>query len=419
MSQKKIDVNISSEIGELEAVIIHTPGSEVENMTPQNAERALYSDILSLADATKEYDHFKSILSLHAETLEVKDLLTEILKNDQAKEDLLSKVCKNEKLFSRKNELAALPPSELSVRLIEGVELPKNTLTNYLSNERFLLSPLHNFFFTRDAAAVINNEVMISRMANAVREREAIIMEAVFNYHPRLKTKTNNAVHEIDFNPKITMEGGDVIIARNDTLLIGNSGRTSLQGIDYILEKVKNKNEVKHIIVQELPYKPESFIHLDMAFTFLSQNEVMIYEPMIMNPNQFKTILISIDNGNVKIDERRNIPEALSELKFNITPIPCGGKSDPWIQEREQWHSGANFFAMGPAKLISYGRNTHTLEEMNKHGYEIISSEDVLNKKKSLSDYKKYVVTIPGSELSRGGGGCRCMTMPVKRKPVN
>ncbi|MBN1301932.1 MAG: hypothetical protein JW995_12020 [Melioribacteraceae bacterium] len=416
---EKININVTSEIGDLEAVIIHTPGPEVENMTPMNAERALYSDILNLSEAAKEYSQFKTILKMHSRVLEVAKLLEDILDSESVKEKLLSKICSNENMFNRKKEFMLLSSKELARNLIEGVELKRNTLTNFLSSERFFLLPLHNFFFTRDASAAINDQVMISRMANSVREREAIIMEAVFNYHPLLQAQTHNPASEVNFNPSITLEGGDILIARNDVLIIGNSMRTTTQGIDYILENVKNRKKIKYIIVQELPKTPESFIHLDMVFTFLSENEVMVYEPVVLNPNQFKTILIELRNDDVIITEQRDILEVLKKLRFDIKPVWCGGKSDPWIQEREQWHSGANLFALAPGKMIAYGRNIHTLEEMNKNGYEIIKANDIIKRKKELKNYNKYVVTIDSSELSRGGGGCRCMTMPIRRKQVS
>ena len=126
----------------------------------------------------------------------------------------------------------------------------------------------------------------------------------------------------------------------------------------------------------------------------------------------------AIQNGCVQyIREEENILKSLNKLGMDLKPILCGGTVER-IQKREQWHSGANFFAMGPGKVIGYGRNEYTVEEMDKAGFSIINAQDVINDRIILKDYDKYLVTINGAELSRGGGGCRCMTMPVKRKPL-
>jgi arginine deiminase len=109
----------------------------------------------------------------------------------------------------------------------------------------------------------------------------------------------------------------------------------------------------------------------------------------------------------------------LNTLGIDLKPISCGGKDDLWVQEREQWHSGANFFAFAPGKIIGYERNTHTIEELNNHGFEVIKATDVIEGKVSPDQFPKCVVTIAGSELARGGGGARCMTMPVKRAEIN
>jgi arginine deiminase len=111
--------------------------------------------------------------------------------------------------------------------------------------------------------------------------------------------------------------------------------------------------------------------------------------------------------------------EALSVLNFNLKPLICGISEDLWIQQREQWHSGANFFALAPGKVMGYARNSYTIEELNKNGFEVLKARDILKGKKEMSDYSKFVVTLDGSELPRGGGGARCMTMPVLRQSIN
>jgi arginine deiminase len=418
---KRLAVNVRSEIGELEGVILHTPGTEVENMTPKNAERALYSDILNLSVAKREYEQFSGVLNKLTRTFQVKELLADILANEKIKDNLLHKICNFEGRKDIYNHLMALSAKEAANALIEGVVETKDTLTKYLSKERYALRPLHNFFFTRDAAMSVLNDILIGRMANNVRERESFIMEAIFDYHDVFKTRTVNPLTQKYVTENTSIEGGDVLVARDDILCIGTGTRTTSQGIDFILDQLIRQGEKdRHILVQELPYQPESFIHLDMVFTFLNKNECMVYEPLILKTNKYQTIHIHIKDAKVyKIQEEENLLKALKKLGMDLKPIICGGTKDPWIQEREQWHSGANFFALGPGKVIGYERNVYTMEEMNKHGYEIIPARELLNNKKDISKYSKYVIALEGSELPRGGGGARCMTMPVRRKPVS
>ncbi len=416
--QVNLPIQINSEIGELEGVVIHTPGPEVENMTPENAERALYSDILNLGVATKEYNQFKGVLKLHAPVFEVKDLLREILRNEKVKESLVKKVCRNEGSGCIGEHLMALDEQSLASALIEGVPLINDSLTNFLSKERFSLRPLHNFFFTRDAAISLYDNVLVGSMASPIRLRESLIMEAIFDFHPAFSTKTINARN--NEKEHIAIEGGDVLIARDDILLCGIGSRTSSQGIDFIIDHLKDKKEKQHILVQELPLTPESFIHLDMVFTLLDRDICMIYEPVIMKMNKYQTVHIYLEGGQVKfIREVENLPQGLKKLGMDLKPVLCGGPEDRWQQEREQWHSGANFFAVGPGKLLGYARNNKTLEALNNNGFDILKANDLIKCKLKVSDYEKYVVTIDGSELPRGGGGARCMTMPVSRKPVD
>ena len=419
--EKPLKVDIRSEIGELEGVIIHTPGPEVENMTPDSSRKALYSDILNLSVALKEFNQFKGFLSKVTKTFEVKDLLSTVIQNPEHRSELLKAIAAKERLNEYTiAELMDIRPEKLSTLLIEGVEMRKDNLTRFLSKDRYSIEPLHNFFFTRDASVAIHNKVLISRMYSRIRDRESIIMDAIFRNHPDFGVKTIQPEQSRHFCKEFSFEGGDFLVAREDILLIGTGTRTTSHGIDYILEYYKEKKVQRHIIVQELPYTPESFIHLDMVFTFLDRNQCMVYEPLILQPNRYLTIHIHIDNCKVKsIREVENIPAILKELGMEVQTLYCGGRRDSMIQEREQWHSGANFFAVAPGKVIGYGRNVNTIEEMNRHGYAVIKASEVVNNKVDIKSYDKYVVTIDGSELSRGGGGCRCMTMPVKRKAVN
>ena len=419
----KLAVNVNSEIGKIKGVIVHTPGAEVENMTPENAERALYSDILNLSVAIPEYNEFVDVLKMQTKVFEVVGLLKTVLKNDSVRESLLEKVCEHERRSQKRYQLCSrlenMSATDLANQLIVGVEMQKNNLTSFLDNERFSLSPLPNFFFTRDAGFSVGNRVMISKMANAVRDREALILETLFSHHPMFDTAVINPIPEFDISGRGTIEGGDVLIASENVLVIGTGNRTTTQGIDSMIEYMKTKPGMKHILVQELPYKPESFIHLDMAFTFLDKDQCMVFEPLILSSSRYLSIHITIDGDKViKISEEKNLLQALKKLGMDMEPVNCGGDTHLYNQEREQWQSGANFFALEPGKVIGYERNVHTIENMNRHGFEIVKATDVISRKVRLGDYKKVVVTIKGNELSRGGGGARCMTMPVAREKV-
>jgi len=279
------------------------------------------------------------------------------------------------------------------------------------------LRPLHNFFFTRDASVALGDRVLISKMANKVRDREALIMQAIFDYHPRFRVQTVHTDEVMASREEISFEGGDLLIAAENITLVGLGSRTSSKGIDFLVKFLAGRREKHHILVQELPSSPESFIHLDMTFTLLDQDSCMVYEPLILKSNKYQTIQIDLDNGKVvSIRNVDNLVSALDAMGMQLKPSFCGGVKDGMTQEREQWHSGANFFALGPGKLIGYNRNVHTLENLHQSGYEIIKSKEVLDGKVDLSSIRKYVLTIDGAELSRGGGGVRCMTMPFKRK---
>lgn len=419
--QLKIDVQ--SEIGQLDAVLLHRPGFEVENMTPKNVQRALYSDILNLSIAQNEYEQLSGVLSKLAKVYEVRDLLVKVLDQWKPRADLIHRICQTEEALSYLDMLMEMDSSELARVLVEGLPARIDTLTAYLKNEYYALYPLYNFYFTRDAAVTVGNRALICRMANKVRMRESLIMDAIYRYSGTFECEVIDANANDLASSQVIMEGGDIIVAREDILIVGNGVRTTAQGIDFIVEGLcrNNTSGKLNVLVQQLPSQPESFIHLDMVFTLLDRDKCMVFKPLIMQSNQYQTVHIIIEQGRVaSIRPVAGLLPALKALGMDLEPIVCGG-DDEWDQEREQWHSGANFFAFAPGKVLTYARNIHTLEELDKAGFEIVKAVDFIagTRTDAVCGDKPCAITIDGSELPRGGGGARCMTMPLSRQKVN
>lgn len=423
MQRNKLKIEVQSEIGRLNAVLLHRPGAEVENMTPRNVQRALYSDILNLSIARNEYEQLSGVLSKLASVYEVRDLLVKVLDQWKPRADLVHRICVSEDVVPYIDTLMEMDSPELARVLIEGLPARVDSLTAYLRNEYYALYPLYNFYFTRDAAVTIGNQALICRMANKVRMRESLIMDAIYRYSGAFECGVVDANEEQPETSQIIMEGGDILIAREDILIVGNGVRTTPQGIDFIVDRFcKSSPSGKlNVLVQQLPSQPESFIHLDMVFTLLDKDKCMIFKPLITQANQYQTVLITIEQGKVSaIRPVAGLLPALKALGMDLQPLVCGGE-DEWDQEREQWHSGANFFAFAPGKVLTYARNIHTLDELDKAGFEIVRAADFIAGKQQDAVYGEQLcaVTIDGSELPRGGGGARCMTMPLSRQKVN
>jgi len=413
------EIRVESEIGRLTGVLLHRPGQEIANMTPETAQRALYSDILNLAVAAEEYEQLHGVLAKWTRVFQVRDLLADILGNNRVRDGLVRRICEAEGVADLAADLVQLEAPELARVLIEGLPLVHDNLSRFLSRDRFSLPPLHNFFFTRDSAVVVRDKVMISRMANPVRGRETRIMEAIFDYHPGFGARTVNPARLGAGGPEITIEGGDVLVAAEDVLLVGVGARTTAKAVDFLIERVKELGLDQHLIVQLLPETPESFIHLDMVFTLLDRDACLIYEPVIRQTHHFDTVHIHVRDGQVQfIREEDTLLTALASVGLDLKPISCGSPDDRWLQEREQWHSGANFFALAPGKVIGYGRNVNTINELSDNGFQVVTAREVIAGDFDLASEGRCVITIDGSELARGGGGCRCMTMPLGREKL-
>lgn len=411
------EVHVASETGLLRAVLLRRPGIEVERMTPFNAAQALYSDILDKPTVDTEYGLFSSILERWTNVYYVRDILEVLLADDEVRQHLVGESIRHDRRTSQQQDgeslfehLMSLESKELARKLIEGYE--KEHWDGF-SDDRYLLKPLYNLFFTRDASATIYDRVLINAMSFEVRERETLIYDAIFRHFFGVEV-LNAAL----WNPLAHTEGGDIHVASSDLLCIGEGIRTNAKGIDYLAHTFARERPHFNILVQELPMEPESFIHLDMVFTFLGQHHCMAFEPLLKKEGIFAnkaTTLISIDNGKISYHQVHNILEGLNSLGWDIEPVMCGGH-DSWVQLREQWHSGANFFALGDDKVMGYRRNTHTIDALDKAGFAILNAEDIAGGKVDMNDYQQFVAAFPGSELPRAGGGARCMTMPIWRE---
>ena len=414
MDSQQINVSVNSEIGKLQHVLVHTPGPELERITPENAHTFLFSDILNAQVAQKEYGYFKKVLQKVAEVHEISDLLTDILQLENVKFGLVDRICKAENTGFIASYLKSLPAEELSRQLIEGVYFDDIT---YINNENSAMMPIPNLFFMRDASFTMFDNILISNMATQVRARECMILDAIYNLHPMFETKVINPILNYDTHGVGTVEGGDVQIIRDDVVICGLGARTNMHGVEALVEHLKTKPGVKHLVFQELPLTPDSFIHLDMVFTMLDVDKCMIYEPVIMN-SSFKTFHITIDGQKAVGAESPDLLAALKDVGIDLEPVYCGN-GDKTFASREQWHSGCNFFCLAPGQFLGYGRNQRTLQALNNAGFNVVTASDVVNNRIDLSTGKKCIIAFEGNELSRGGGGARCMTMPVQRMPVD
>ena len=409
-----INVSVNSEIGKLQHVLVHAPGPEIENMTPEDAHLYLFSDILNLQVAQKEYSYFKRVLQKAAQVHEISDLLAYILQDERIKNSLIDRICKIEDRTIIANYLKSQPADVVARQLIEGVRMDN---ISYLNHEKYLLRPLPNLFFMRDASFTMYDNLMISSMASPVRARECMILETIYNLHPMFEAKVIKPTLSYDVHGIGTVEGGDVQIIRDDIVICGLGARTNMHGVESLVEHLKTRPGVKHLIFQELPLQPDSFIHLDMVFTMLDVDKCMVYRPVIMS-SKYKTFHITIDGQKAVGKDVENLVVALNDAGLDLEPVFCGNGDDD-LAAREQWHSGCNFFCLAPGQFIGYGRNNHTLEALNQAGFSIVTAADVVNNKYNLANGRKCIVAFEGNELSRGGGGARCMTMPVERLAVD
>ncbi|MEX2583780.1 MAG: arginine deiminase family protein [Gemmatimonadota bacterium] len=407
-------VRVSSEIGSLQAVICHTPGSELLAVTPSNREQFLYDDIIDLEQARREHHRFRAVLSRFTEVYELREVLEEIVDESEVREFLTERVLQVSSSEPLAGELHDMPGPDLISLFIEGKEAPQGPIAKLLHKVGYELPPLPNLYFTRDAAMVVNGGVIIGAMKYAVRWSEELLMKALFRYHPRFGNDGFIYDGAEEYRSDFTIEGGDVLILRPDAAMIGLSERSSPAAIELLVHGLRERAGVEHIIVVVLPNQSPA-IHLDMILTMVDREHCVVYPPYFFGPGRLPILHYSKADG---VREHADLFSALKAVGAPLSAIRCGG-DHPVTQEREQWASGCNFVAVRPGIILGYSRNEATMRELESEGgYSVIDAMDFLTGDVQLDEGERAVIAFDGAELVRGGGGARCMTLPVLREDV-
>src|ERR1051326_8214210 len=307
--------HVSSEIGRLRSVLVHSPGPELLAVTPSNRADYLYDDIIEAESAAREHRRFIAILERFATVHEVRTLLAETLATPESRDLLIRETMDIVPFEPLARDISELDAEALVRMLIEGREDPPGPIAKALNEPGYVLPPLPNLFFTRDSCVVAGEHVLVGSMRYAIRWTEAIIMKALFMHHPELASAGVLYDGASERRVNYTVEGGDIHPLRRDLVVLGFSERSSPAVIDQLATIFFEQTDVRDVIVVVMP-KENTAIHLDMIFTQVDRELCMVFPPHFIGPERLP--VLHRRKGEKTIHERPSIFEALAACDMPI-----------------------------------------------------------------------------------------------------
>ena len=410
MKNEKPFLNVTSEIGNLKAVLLHRPGHELEKLTPDLLHELLFDDIPWLKVMQDEHDEFADLLRSHGtKVFYVQELLSQVLENNDVKDSLINDLLTSsqiqnhrlwETLYSYINNKTAAEIAEIAIAGVNKKDIcdqyEDDSLWDYVNKEYPLyITPVPNLYFTRDPAAVIGNGISINSMQTKTRRREPKLIKYIYENHAHFKKDLSSLWfdHSIPYN----MEGGDMLVLSKEVVAIGCSERTSATAIETITRTLFEKNEnIEEVLAIQIP-PIRAFMHLDTVLTMVDYDKFTIYPGIQDKVNVYK--LTRGVSGGIKVTPERDLLTTLkNSLKIPAVQLVHSGGGDAISAAREQWNDSTNTLAIAPGVVVTYSRNEISNATLRKHGIEVLE--------------------INGSELVRGRGGPRCMSCPLERDEI-